>query len=933
MNYFNIYPLQVLRDSVLEHVESMDAFMCCCSSCKPRYKRLVDAIYPRYEEEGLVASNMQKLTFYSISHPEKLNRIGMYLVNRLSRDLYRLRFGMVQVSVEAMDQLLKSCHGSPSLQQFIESYLKMVQKLLETNDPHLEKLATDLFVRFSTIEEDTPSYHRQYDFFISKFSSMCHASRGDQTRIQRFNGLRGLRGVVWKAVSDDLQVSIWDKQHMDKIVPSILFNLKDNRESSQFNDDPTGDESVGIVLPVVTTYVEEDALNDDPNALALQCLRELMGKASFASLKAVLEPVMKHCDAHKKWYPPPVFAINTFRAIIYSIQTQNSYYVIQELMNHLDNMVNAEASIRIGIATVLSSIVSIAGTSIGPLVLNIFNSLLKRLRVSVEFQQSKQCPSIAEEKTFQETLINVMGDFANALPDYQKIEIMAFTAQNIPKLTDEERHVRTSEEFLQTVLARTLLKVATKYKTFYFAAMFTDSFFLKLLQISLAPNPGVRLDAQRIFHTLVDRHDNLKQLAHLRDVHEIENLQLSPEKCSRQDEIFMQRQIHAITAVLFRVVCLADDTNLMEHLDAVLCSMCLISVEVKYDSTRIELFRVAFGLQTLALDTESVTFSLKKRAEIHNLVAKFFIISAQLLAIPALEQRIMQVVKLRAQRGHPRLNLLTNNPINDPLKVNGSPNRAPMASMDSEDDVTARPLGLEADPALLFDLTDISEALKSSSGRDVSRLLIPFKPIAITGISTAAIDKSVGIEPSTERTFSSVQAPSSLPAAPSGNSTNVIFSTDEPDERHHRRSGKDGAGDEEDLLSLDSSSIEWTPPDSSLNSRRNTLLTPKSGDILTVNEALPTSVEALRQDLAVAFDQEEEERKDHAKSREIVDLFRDRPVEELESVLGREVGGEDRATKIFNLCKRNNEWAKIQEFGAVGKEKNIFEIDFPSIVR
>ena len=30
------------------------------------------------------------------------------------------------------------------------------------------------FVKFANIEEDTPSYHRRYDFFISKFSSMCH---------------------------------------------------------------------------------------------------------------------------------------------------------------------------------------------------------------------------------------------------------------------------------------------------------------------------------------------------------------------------------------------------------------------------------------------------------------------------------------------------------------------------------------------------------------------------------------------------------------------------------------------------------------------------------------------------------------------------------------------------------------------------------------
>lgn len=81
----------------------------------------------------------------------------------------------------------------------------------------------------------------------------------------------------------------------------------------------------------------------------------------------------------------------------------------------------SDASVRIGIATVLSSVVSIAGTTMGPLLLGIFNSLLKQLRGSVEFQQSRQCPDANAEKIFQETLINAMGDFANALPDYQKV--------------------------------------------------------------------------------------------------------------------------------------------------------------------------------------------------------------------------------------------------------------------------------------------------------------------------------------------------------------------------------------------------------------------------------------------------------------------------------------------------------------------------------
>lgn len=38
----------------------------CCSALRPRYKRLVDNIFPENPEDGLVKSNMEKLTFYSL---------------------------------------------------------------------------------------------------------------------------------------------------------------------------------------------------------------------------------------------------------------------------------------------------------------------------------------------------------------------------------------------------------------------------------------------------------------------------------------------------------------------------------------------------------------------------------------------------------------------------------------------------------------------------------------------------------------------------------------------------------------------------------------------------------------------------------------------------------------------------------------------------
>lgn len=43
--------------------------------------------------------------------------------------------------MEAMDQLLLACHA-PTLNLFVESFLKMVQKLLESTEPELQILAT-----------------------------------------------------------------------------------------------------------------------------------------------------------------------------------------------------------------------------------------------------------------------------------------------------------------------------------------------------------------------------------------------------------------------------------------------------------------------------------------------------------------------------------------------------------------------------------------------------------------------------------------------------------------------------------------------------------------------------------------------------------------------------------------------------------------------
>uniref|UniRef100_A0A914VNN2 Uncharacterized protein n=1 Tax=Plectus sambesii TaxID=2011161 RepID=A0A914VNN2_9BILA len=719
---------------------------CCCAPCKPRYRRLVDAIYPEQPDQGLVKANMQKLTFYACSHPEKLDRIGDYLVSRLSRDLYRLRLGLVKVSVEAMDQLLQSCHGSLSLNLFVESFLKMVQKLLETNDPELEMLATESFVNFANIEEDTPSYHRRYDFFISKFSSMCHRKTADRalSRRLRFAGLRGLRGVVWKTVSDDLQANIWEKQHMEKIVPSILYNMHD--KDLDVND--VGDESDSCALGTGAVDGEQTATDSgSPKALSDQCLRELMGKASFGSMRSVLQPVLRHCDLHNLWIPPAEYAISSFRAIMYSIQTQYSYVVIQALIGHLDERGDADATTRIGIASVLSAIVPIAGTSIGPSLLEIFNSLLRHLRSSVEFQLSDACPSAEKEKLYQETLINAMGDFANSLPDYQKVEIMMFTIGKVPALNEES--MKRSDAFLQHVLVKTLLKVATKYRTGYLATVLTSSFLGPLLKLAHVDDAKVRLLTQQILHTLIDRHANLAQLQHVGCVSDVAELQLTVEKSSRADQMFMKKNMHAILSTLYRSATSGGGVNSQANMDAILCTLSLLCVEVGFDEVLVELFRLVFGLQTSALD-HTVRITAQNRARIHNLVAKYLNLSSQLLAIPALCQHIQQVIKSRSQRAHPALDLSSGQPADDGSGLE-----------------TIEALRMDDDASLLFDKAAVADALRAS-GKDVTRLSMPFAAKAtpdsllvggsaahtVTDGGSASLDMSVDSSPGMSRDVS-----------------------------------------------------------------------------------------------------------------------------------------------------------------------------------
>lgn len=255
-------------------------------------------------------------------------------------------------------------------------------------------------------------------------------------------------------------------------------------------------------------------------------------------------------------------------------------------MSYLDENTKSSPKIRTSIADVLSKIIAIAaGESVGPSVLEIINSLLRHLQSSVGHGDSHQ----SDELLYQEALINALGEFANHLPDYQKIEIMMFIMNKVRyPLTDS--HTPADNHF-QEILLKSLLKVGTKYQTIHLNTTFPVSFLHPLLRMSLAPDPDMRVLVQRILHTLIDRHHNLEKLS--KPTVSITELELTYEKSSRPDMIFINKHGPLIYDALYSS--LEKESNTVENMEAVYTTLALLCVEVASHETVIDMILLVLG--------------------------------------------------------------------------------------------------------------------------------------------------------------------------------------------------------------------------------------------------------------------------------------------------------------------------------------------------
>uniref|UniRef100_UPI0037E84C65 protein EFR3 homolog B-like isoform X2 n=1 Tax=Semicossyphus pulcher TaxID=241346 RepID=UPI0037E84C65 len=576
---------------------------------------------------------MEKLTFFALSAPEKLDRIAAYLSERLTRELNRHRYGYVCIAMEAMEQLLLACHCQ-SINLLVESFLSMLRLLLEHDKPHLHMLATNSFVKFANIEEDTPSYHRSYDFFVSRFSEMCHSEHEDpdvQNKI-RVSGIRGLQGVVRKTVDDELQANIWEPRHMEQIVPALLVNLQQHTHAD----------------------------SESPAEQTEVCFRELLGRAAYGHINNAIRPVLMHLDSHSLWEGRS-FAVQCFQIIMYSIQSQHSHLVIQQLLGHLDANSRSPASVRAGIVEVLSEAAVIEATgSVGPTVLEVFNTLLRQLRQSVDYQLTgyydnagQNKTTSAEEKTLQDAVIKTIGSFANTLPIYQRSEVMLFIMGKIPvpgiypALGSPNAGYNSHQlTMIQVMLLKSLLQVSERYESSNLLTALPSSFLEPLLSFTLMEDPEIRLLVLSILTSLIDRRHNAARLSAASVTFDVSALALKEDRCSRQDVLFIRKHAQR----LYRHVYLTckEESSGRGHYQALITLLAVLSVELANEEVVVDLIRLVLALQELALSNQEC-LSVFNRCGVHALCAVFLHLLSQLGPPPPLQQHVTQVIASRQE--------------------------------------------------------------------------------------------------------------------------------------------------------------------------------------------------------------------------------------------------------------------------------------------
>jgi len=343
-------------------------------------------------------------------------------------------------------------------------------------------------------------------------------------------------------------------------------------------------------------------------------------------------------------WTPSDFAEHTFQMVMFSIQQQVNYIIIEMLMAHLDKKAG-DTMVRVGIATVLSRIFTSRAidASVGPSVLETINALLTHLRTSVEQAQASRDPN-PDQQRYHEALLTALGEYSSSLPNFQMIEIMMFILGKAPHQVDNEQSVDSE---LQHMLLKALLTVAEKFVPVQFSTTFPITFLSPLLDKLHSPDPDARLLVLRIFQTLIDRKNNLEKLEKP-TVEPRSDLLAQKPNFNKQDNTFFLKHGEKIYRELVRV--LKSETIGVEFLEHFYTTVALLLLECNSDENiRMQLDLIGETQELATNNDYKLRLSNANKFALHSTCVSLLSMLSFVVRIPDIFEYKDRLVSLRRQ--------------------------------------------------------------------------------------------------------------------------------------------------------------------------------------------------------------------------------------------------------------------------------------------
>ncbi|KAJ8272931.1 hypothetical protein GJAV_G00095130 [Gymnothorax javanicus] len=339
-------------------------------------------------------------------------------------------------------------------------------------------------------------------------------------------------------------------------------------------------------------------------------------------------------------------------------RAQHSHHVIQQVLNHLDTHSKDTPRVRAGIVQVLLETVAIAAKgSVGPTVLEVFNTLLKHLRMSVDFELGEGSRRNSgtsvnsrskenDERIVQNAIIQTIGFFGGNLPDYQRAEVMMFIMGKVPvsgtpcHTLDTVKLGNLGTKRIQAMLLSSLIMVTSGFKSKTMSAALPQPFLDPLFSISLMEDSELRQLVLEILHNIIDRHDNRAKLRGIRIIPNVAALKIKREKISKQDISFMKKHGQQLYRHIY-LGCKEED-NVHKNFELLFTALALITIELANEEVVVDLIRLSIALQDMALANEE-SMAMFIRCSIMALVAAYLNFLSQMIAHPPFCQHVSKV--------------------------------------------------------------------------------------------------------------------------------------------------------------------------------------------------------------------------------------------------------------------------------------------------